>query len=196
MIYGSGLIAAFALTVLMTWWRQPLDAVQGRMAPNVFDFEGIVPFAYTLFAISLVLALGIFTRRVVVASGGALLAFFALRIGIQTWLRQHYLAPVKIVWQPGTTGPVNLDRSWNLLSGPSDAHGHPLPAAERILGLCMNAPKQQISRCLNAHHVYNVAVYQPASRFWLFQGVEAAIFGGLAAVLLVASAWWLRHRIG
>jgi len=166
------------------------------MEPNVFDFEGIVPCAYTLFAISLVLALGIFTRRVIVATGGALLAFFALRIGIQTWLRQHYLAPTTIVWKPGTTGPTNFNRSWNILSGPSDPHGHPLPAAERILGLCMNAPKRQISHCLNAHHVFNVAVYQPASRFWLFQGIEAAIFAGLAAILLVAAAWWLRHRIG
>jgi hypothetical protein len=196
MIYGSGLLAALVLTLLMTWWRQPLDSIQGRMEPNVFDFEGIVPYAYTLFAISLVLALGIFTRRVIVATGGGLLAFFALRIGIQTWLRQHYLAPVKIVWKPGTTGPTNLDRSWNLLSGPSDAHGHPLQGADRILGLCMNAPKQQMERCLNTHHVFNVAVYQPASRFWLFQGIETAIFAGLATTLLLAAAWWLRHRIG
>ena len=196
MIYGSGLVAALALTLLMTWWRQPLDAVQGRMEPNVFDFEGIVPYAYTLFAISLVLALGIFTRRVIVSAGGALLAFFVLRIGVQTWVRQHYVAPVKVVWRPGGAGPTNLDRSWSLLSGPSDAHGHPLPAAERIFVLCMKSTKQQTGRCLNAHHVFNVAVYQPASRFWLFQGIETAIFAGLAAILLLASAWWLRYRVG
>ena len=95
----------------MTWWRQPLDAIQGRMEPNVFDFEGIVPYAYTLFAISLALALGIFTRRVIVATGGALLGYFALRIGIQSWLREHYLAPVRVVWKAGTPGPRGLVRA-------------------------------------------------------------------------------------
>jgi hypothetical protein len=195
-IYGSGLLSAAALTALMTWWRQPLDGLQGRMEPNVFDFEGLVPFAYTFFAISLVLALGVFTRRTIVATGGALLGYFALRIGIQTWVRQDYVAPVKVVWRPGTDGPLNLDRSWNLLSGPSDAHGHVLAGAPHILAVCMNGPKRSVQRCLDAHHVFNVAVYQPASRFWLFQGIEAAIFTGLGVALLLAAVWWLRHRIG
>jgi len=32
-----------------------------------------------------------------VAAGGALLGYFALRIGIQTWIRQHFVAPAKVV---------------------------------------------------------------------------------------------------
>ena len=60
----------------------------------------------------------------------------------------------------------------------------------------MGASKQQTGACLNAHHIYNLAIYQPANRFWLFQGIEAAIFTGLAATLIIAAAWWLRHRIG
>ena len=76
-----------------------------------------------------------------------------------------------------------------------DAHGHPLPSPNQILPTCLTAPKQQIEHCLRAHHVFNVAVYQPASRFWLFQGIEAGIFAGLAVALLLASAWWLRHRL-
>jgi hypothetical protein len=195
MIYGSALLGAVALTVLMTWWRGPLDSVQGRMELNVFDFEGIVPYAYTLFAVSLVVALGVFTRRVVVAAGGTLLAYFALRIAIQTWVREHYVAPIRVVWRPGREGPSNLDRAWNIVSGPSDAHGRALPGAERILAACMSGPKQAAERCLDTHGVFNIAVYQPASRFWLFQGIETAIFGGLAAALLLAALWWLRHRI-
>lgn len=195
-VYGSGLLATLAFSVLLTWWRQPLDHVQGRMDINVFDFEGIVPYAYTLFALSLVLALGVFTRRTIVATGGALVAFFAARISIQTWLRQHYVAPIKVVWRPGSAGPTNLDRAWNLVSAPSDAHGHPLLHGDQIIARCMGASKLQTGRCLNAHHIYNLAVYQPASRFWLFQGIETAIFTGAAAVLLLAAAWWVRHRIG
>lgn len=194
-IYASGILAAFALTALMTWWRAPLDHVQGRMEPNVFDFEGIVPYAYTLFALSLVVALGVFTRRTIVATAGALLGYFTLRIGIQTWVRQHYLAPVRVVWRPGEQGPGNLDHAWNLVSGPSDARGHPLAFANRIPATCLSGPKQQIERCLSAHHVFNIAVYQPAGRFWLFQGIEAGISTGLAAALLVTTLWWVKHRI-
>jgi hypothetical protein len=195
-IYGSALLAALALTMLLTWWRQPLDSLQGRMEPNVFDFEGIVPYAYTLFAVSLVLALGVLTRRTVVATGGGLLSFFALRISLQTWVRQHYVAPIKVVWRPGGEGPSNLARAWSLLSGPSDARGRPIPGADRIVAHCMTGSKPQIGRCLNNRHVFNVAVYQPASRFWLFQGIDATIFAGLAAALLATALWWLRHRIG
>jgi hypothetical protein len=195
-LFGSALLATLALTELLTWWRHPLDSLQGRMDANVFDFEGVVPYAYTLFALALVIALGVFTRRTIVATGGGLLAFFALRIGIQTWVRQHYVAPVKIVWRPGTPGPTNLDRAWNLASGPSDAHGHPLLGADRIIARCMGAPKQHAESCLSSHHVFNLAIYQPASRFWLFQGIEAAIFVSLAGVLLISATWWLRHRIG
>jgi hypothetical protein len=194
-IYGSGLLAATALVVLMTWWRQPLDSVQGRMEPNVFDFEGVVPLAYTLFALSLVLAIGVFTRRTLVATAGALLTYFAVRIGVQGWVREHYVSPIRRIWGPSAPGPTNLDRAWSITSGPSDAAGHPL-SKEHVFATCLNAPKGQTERCLSTHHIFSLAVYQPASRFWLFQGIEAALFTGVGAVLLLGALWWLRHRLG
>ena len=36
---------------------------------------------------------------------------------------------------------------------------------------------------------------QPENRFWLFQGIESAIFFGLAAALLALAFWWVRTRI-
>jgi hypothetical protein len=44
-------------------------------------------------------------------------------------------------------------------------------------------------------NLYNHAVYHPASRFWLFQGIETAIFGGLAVALIAFAAWWIHERI-
>src|SRR5215831_13223782 len=38
-------------------------------------------------------------------------------------------------------------------------------------------------------------LYQPADRFWTFQGIEAGIFVALALALLVLTVWWLRKRI-
>jgi ABC-type transport system involved in multi-copper enzyme maturation permease subunit len=38
-------------------------------------------------------------------------------------------------------------------------------------------------------------LYQPSDRFWMFQGIEAAIFVALALALLALTLWWMRHRI-
>ena len=193
---GAALLATFALTELMTSFRIPLDHVSGRMEPNVFDFEGIVPYAYTLFALALVLALGLATRRAVTAGGLGLLLYFGLRVGLQMWVRQDYVAPIRKVWPVGSPGPNGLERAWNIVSGPSDAAGHPLPqpAADRVRALC-GGPKRGDIACTRAHHVFNLAIYQPATRFWLLQGIEAAIFAGLAVVLLAGVVFWVRDRV-
>lgn len=39
-----------------------------------------------------------------------------------------------------------------------------------------------------------VVTYQPASRFWLFEGIEATIFLTVAAILIALAAWWLIRR--
>jgi hypothetical protein len=48
---------------------------------------------------------------------------------------------------------------------------------------------------MRPYHLYNLAVYQPASRFWVLQGIEAATFAGLAIVLLAVTGWWVRNRV-
>jgi hypothetical protein len=40
-----------------------------------------------------------------------------------------------------------------------------------------------------------MVTWQPPDRFWLFQGIESAIFFGLAAVLLALAFWWVQTRI-
>ena len=51
------------------------------------------------------------------------------------------------------------------------------------------------SSCLAKHGAgYDHAVYQPASRFWLFQAIETAAFGGVAVALILFAAWWVHER--
>ena len=47
-----------------------------------------------------------------------------------------------------------------------------------------NAPS-----CLAAHGYRGYLTYQPASRFWAFQGIETGVFVVLAAVLLGITFW-------
>ena len=45
-----------------------------------------------------------------------------------------------------------------------------------------------------AHGYRGYLTYQPASRFWAFQGIETGIFVVLAAVLLAVTFWVLKRR--
>jgi len=56
---------------------------------------------------------------------------------------------------------------------------------------------QQVHSCVAAiaANYHQVVIYQPASRYWLFQWYEAAIFVGLAFILAGICFWWVRHRL-
>ena len=41
---------------------------------------------------------------------------------------------------------------------------------------------------------YIHAVYHPANRFWLFQGIETTLFGATATALILFAAWWTHQR--
>jgi len=46
-----------------------------------------------------------------------------------------------------------------------------------------------------SQHGYRLGVsYQPASRFWHFQSVEAAAYVLLALLCAAATIWWIRRR--
>jgi ABC-type transport system involved in multi-copper enzyme maturation permease subunit len=46
-----------------------------------------------------------------------------------------------------------------------------------------------------AANYHEVVTYQPASRFWAFQGIETAIFFALALLLGGLCFWWVRRRL-
>ena len=50
-----------------------------------------------------------------------------------------------------------------------------------------------VLHCTHAHGWLDATTYQPADRFWLFQGIETAVFLGAAAVLLALAIWWVRR---
>jgi len=38
------------------------------------------------------------------------------------------------------------------------------------------------------------AFFEQASRFWALQGIETALLGGIALVLIAFAGWWTLHR--
>jgi hypothetical protein len=49
--------------------------------------------------------------------------------------------------------------------------------------------------CLHRLGVHTLTTYQPASRFWTFQGIEFAIYAVLALVMVGAAALLVRRRL-
>jgi hypothetical protein len=193
LLVAAAVLVALALTALLTWWRTPFDHLDGSFAPHGFDFEGTVQVAYTVFAVALGLAVGTLLRRTIPAVAISLVGFLVLRLGLEGWARPNYVPPVVM-----TTLAKGLTRSdWMLGQYFGNRTGQPLSFLD-VLRACGTTHGQQVSiraTCLRQHGIHNVLTYQPADRFWPFQGIESAIFLGLAAVLLALTVWWVRERV-
>ena len=195
----TAVLAAVALSALVTWWRTPLDHLHGRME-NVFDFEGTVAIGYVLFALGLALAIGVVWRRTVPALIAAFTGYVVARVFVQNWLRERYESPLRFTWSARDGfEKAAIAKAWILDLYPSDRLGHaierplgPLVACQRA-GEGKGAVKAIDPSCL-PDSLYNHAVYHPASRFWEFQLIETALFAGVAVALIGFSAWWVHER--
>jgi hypothetical protein len=58
-------------------------------------------------------------------------------------------------------------------------------------------PPQAFQDCVAkvAAKYHEVVTYQPAGRFWAFQGLETALFVVLSLLLAGFCFWWVRHRL-
>lgn len=77
----------------------------------------------------------------------------------------------------------------------------PKEVMRSCLGGALNPPPpgsaaaRQVSACFGRHGVFASVIYQPGSRFWLFQGVETAVFLLPAVALLALAVWVIRYRL-
>ena len=202
---GAAILASLACSFLMTWWHGPLDQLSGAGFSTIsFDTQGAAPIAYAAFALALVLALGTLLRHAIPAGAVALVAFVAVRAGIEVLARPRYLPPIDKAW---ARGPLPIGpRDWLLSKGEiyRDRLGHTF-SFDSVNQLCGNpssspnlspaAVKDAYIACYNHYGLSEIVRYQPAGRYWLFQGIECAIFLGLAAGLLACTAWWIKQRM-
>ena len=188
------LLAAGAFSLLLTWCRAPLDRVIGRMVAGYFDVEWIVPLGWALFAFGLALAIGVAMRRTGVSLVVAFAAYVGCRILVDTQVRPHYLAPVTQRFALGGE-PPSLGRDFVLSEHLVNATGRPFAITPQVVQTCSHFAGRGRGDCLVQHGAtYIQAIYQPAGRFWLFQGIETALFGGVGLALVALAALWLQRR--
>jgi ABC-2 family transporter protein len=80
----------------------------------------------------------------------------------------------------GRTQFVGVGTCPNKIPGPGAGRGG--------LGAALN-------KCVASFHLRDVVTYQPASRFWMFQWEELALYVVVAVLLGAFSYWWVRRRL-
>jgi hypothetical protein len=189
----------------------PIVAVSDdRFGFGVFDLRGIVPIAYALFALALGAAVGALIRKTVPAMAITLGVFVAVRAIVELLLRPRYL-PAQTVSYPFLSGGARaglgdwiissrvLDPTGRFISADGRISVDPSALAHACPGIAgtptLGPGKDEVGRCLTQLGVRIVDTYQPGSRYWLFQGIESAIFLLLAAGLVVLAMSLIRRRI-
>ena len=158
-----------------------------------------------LFAMALGICAGALLRRTVPALAVTLAGFAGLRALTALWLRPRYMTPVTAYYK--LTAPFTPAGSYlGVSQGVVGANGKPLTAGPNSYGYngapipagCMRftgGPNPgAVVPCLSAHGYRGYVTYQPAGRFWAFQGIETGIFVMLAVVLLAVTFWVLKRR--
>jgi hypothetical protein len=204
----GGVVAA-----LITWWSGPNNAlVVNAFRPGQFDTQGIVPVGYAMFALALGIAAGTVARRTLPAIAVALAGFVALRLVIADFVRPHYMTAVTHYYNL-TSSFTPPGQVWLYNQGGVSATGHVVqqgwgdlvpalpPACLRVFNDTQGLPSKSggsalnpVFSCLQAHGWRGFATYQPASRYWLFQGIETGIFVLLAAALIAVTFVIVRRR--
>jgi hypothetical protein len=203
-----------AVGALVTWWSEPKNAAYlNAFSPGTFDVQGIMPAAYSLFAMALGIAAGTLIRRVLPALGVTLFGYFGVRLIIMGWIRQHYMSPVTVTyglaanylptgasWQlaagfRGPDGPISIPTGNSIQSVGDGFPVSAVPAAclsRGPLGGLRFGP--QTITCLTEHGYSQYLTYQPADRYWPFQFIEAGIFVALTAGLIAVAFAVINRR--
>jgi ABC-2 family transporter protein len=218
----ASMAVAGLFSLMVTWSASLIDKVNMNwLQPSVFSERGIAPIGYAAFAFVLGVMAGVLIRRTVPAMAVTLVVFTAVQLAMRV-LRGHLIAPLhavvpitalngeSIAVHAGSAGSLslapaaaNIPGAWIYSAQVVNAAGHviqgvPLAAAGGLsAGGCAGDGRGPSPACfagLARHGFRELVTYQPASRFWLFQGYETAIFLALAVVLAGFCLWWIRRR--
>ena len=195
-----------AVGLALSWWAEVLIPADDRFSTGVFDILGIVPYAYVLFSLALGLAVGTLIRRVVPAMATTLAALGITRTMVELLARAHYMPALAVSY------PVDAKQDPSVLTGAWAISSQTVDHAGRVVGqdqtidfsllqpacpkVAATAPDPAaIDACIHQAGLHVTAVYQPMSRYWLFQGMEATLFTALALALVGVSIWMVRRRV-
>jgi hypothetical protein len=163
-----------------------------------FDQQAPAFAAYVLFAVALGIAFGALIGRTYPAMALTLVLFFAIRTAVAMFLRPRYLPPLRTQLQDfGLITMSGRHSSFVLYDMYETTAGRALTYQEVFhrIGGSQASATSPVGQNLAAHGIVGWEFYQPGDRFWTFQSIEAAIFIGLAALLIGLTVYWVTRRL-
>lgn len=207
LIAGAVVLAA-AYSALSSWFSGPFNrANSSRLQPGIFDLQGIVPIAYTVFALALGVAMGAVFRRVLPAMAATLGGFVLVRVLVELLARPHFLALRTRTY--AALGGGRTFGDWvvsgriftsdgRLFSTSTDIGFTPLTLARWCPGVDQSpaafADGGPFKSCVRSLGLQVTERYHPASQYWTFQAIESALFLAAAAGCIAFAVWWIRRR--
>jgi hypothetical protein len=164
--------------------------------------------AYALFAMALGIAAGALLRRVLPAIAVTLAGFIAARAVITLLLRPHYMSAVTAFYNV-LSGYTPKGSYWQLSQGILGPNGQPVPQPNDVpyvFGIpqtslpascapLIHSASNPTPACAQALSGFRgFLTYQPADRYWTFQGIETGIFLVLTAALIAVTAFLVLRR--
>jgi ABC-type transport system involved in multi-copper enzyme maturation permease subunit len=176
LVTGGLIVLGAAITAVITWYRAPMDRLTGHLIHNAYDYEGLVLTAYILCAFGFAVLAGLLLRRSIPAMVAAFIPWIAIRLVVEFVFRDHFLTPLTRQVTANCLHPTGP---------PPSGCGYGISSVPQITGRIGDV-------VLNINR--NLVTYQPASRFWPFQFIEAGIFVALTAAALGLTIWLLHRR--
>ena len=213
----SSILLAGLLSLIVTWWSNPMNGIDFMNAPSpnrfgllLFSAGGIAPLGYGAFGFVLGVTAGLLFRRTLPAMAVSLAGFAAIRLAVTYWVRPYFMSPaltslsltdpavdIEALGSPATGIThvevfAHIPNAWVYSAEMVDKAGSKL-TSEAVQSIGTPGSPGALAEKLGMTY-QALVTYQPAGRFWAFQGIETAAFLGLAILLAGLCFWWVRRR--
>ncbi|WP_250004152.1 ABC transporter permease [Actinoplanes sp. M2I2] len=212
-IGAVAILAAGLLSLVVTWFAGPIDRAGdfGRVTPLLFSARGVVPMGYALLAFVGGLAIGMLTRRLLVAMALTLVFVVLSQLAAPYGYREHLVAPAT-----SSTG-FDAERIASLWINQANQVHIELTAPERSAWVLSNVTvgpdgreysgpvdptacgraggPDECHAWLAQQGLVSEIEYIPSDRFWALQWREFGLLLVTAGLLSAFCLWWIRRRV-
>lgn len=194
------------------------NGYENRFYPVVFGTRGIAPLGYAIFAFALGVLIGLLIRRTVPAMAVTLGLIAVVQIAFPLLVRPHLISPVRHTTTVTAADIDGLSMNQNGTNISVTTQVPDIPGAwiysndvvtkygARTFGQLPSACPQpngnggtgsfaDCQQALAARGLKQTLVYQPANRYWNFQGLEFGIYLTAAILLAWGCFWAVRRRL-
>ena len=220
-VTGAASVAAAGLASLMlTWWASPIDQASADRW-SALSQRDIIPAGAAAFAFTLGVTAGMLIRRTLPAMA-VTLAVFTLSQFAMTAAAPHLITPLRTttavsaaaLQSTGVTGdgrlmavpaPASIPGAWILSPGQQcgdtaacdviTATGQSAASLPATTACTTAGNGQACDAYIAALHLRQAVTYQPASRYWIYQWYETAIYLALSLILTAICFRGIRRRV-